>query len=378
MADVKQVYTIVNSIAEEALGMKDLEPIDTSFVSVGNEVLKSDENTEAWYGVLTDRIGRTVMGIRAYSGRGASLRREGIDFGIALQKLYIPLPEARENDSWNGQDEEAADPYEKFALKPKQKLFAKMSTWEFDATIPDVQLKTAFKSAEAMGAFIDGLFTAAYNAMELSYENMANLCRASFIARKSKSNNGVAYINLLSEYNTISNASLTAANAIYDKEFLRFSARLIKLYTDRLSRMSTLFNDEEAQRHTPKDLQVVNVLSDFGASMTAYLEADTFHDELVKLPLYEEVPFWQGSGESFSFEDTSKISVKYDGTNTVEVNGVVAVIYDLEAMGVTIENKRTKSIYNPRGEYTNYFHKADMGYYTDMSENGVVFYIGEA
>ena len=139
--------------------------------------------------------------------------------------------------------------------------------------------------------------------------------------------------------------------------------------------MSTLFNDDDLERHTPKDMQVVNVLADFAARLDAYLQSDTFHNELTKLPNYKPVPYWQGSGTSYSFADTSKISVNYDGVTDVEVNGVIAVVYDRDAMGVTVDNKRTKSIYNPREEYTNYFYKADMGFYNDMSENGVVFYI---
>lgn len=376
--EVKQIYEVVNSIAEQALGMQALTPTDTSFVSVGNEVLKSDTNKDAWYKVLLDKIGRTVMSMRTYTANGAELKREPIEWGVILQKIAIPLPKATTNHSWNGQSVTAKNPFEKALLTPKQKLFTLISTWEVDATIPDVQLKTAFTSPEAMGAFIDGIFTAVYNSLEVSYENTANLCRATFIARKSKSNNTNAYINLLNAYNTETNKALTVETCMYDADFLKYCSMMINLYTTRLETMSTLFNDDDLERHTPKDMQVVNVLADFAARLDAYLQSDTFHNELTKLPNYKPVPYWQGSGTSYSFADTSKISVNYDGVNDVEVNGVVAVVYDREAMGVTVDNKRTKSIYNPREEYTNYFYKADMGFYNDMSENGVVFYIANA
>lgn len=376
--EVKQIYEVVNSIAEQALGLTELTPTDTSFVSVGNEVLKSDTNKDAWYNVLVDRIGRTVMSMRSYSANGAELKREPIEWGVVMQKLAIPLPKAKTNDSWNGQTTEAKNPFEKFILEPKQKLFYSISTWEVDATIPDVQLKTAFTSPEAMGAFIDGIFTAVYNSLELSYENTANLCRANFIGRKSKSSNTNAYINLLDRYNAETNAGLTLATCMYDVNFLKYCAMTISLYTTRLATMSTLFNDDDLERHTPKDLQVVNVLADFASRMNVYLQSDTFHKELTALPNYNEVPYWQGSGDDYAFANTSKISVNYDGENNVEVTGIVALVYDRDAMGVTVDNKRSKSIYNPREEYTNYFYKADMGYYNDMSENGIVFYIAEA
>lgn len=375
--EVKQIYEIVNSIAEQSLGMKGLTATDTSFVSVGAEVLSSDKNKDAWYNVLIDRIGRTVMSIRAYTANGAELKREPIEWGMVLQKLAFPLPKASKNDSWNGNGIANADPFEKFALTPKQKLFATISTWEVDATIPDVQLKTAFTSPDAMGAFIDGIFTSVYNSLEVSYENTANLCRANFIARKSKAENTNAYVNLLDLYNTETNADLTVAKCMYDVDFLKYCAMTISLYNTRMATMSKLFNDEDLERHTPKDMQIVNVLADFASRMNVYLQSDTYHNDLVKLPNYTEVPYWQGSGETYAFADTSKVLVNYDGKNDIEVSGVVAVIYDRDAMGVTIDNKRSRSIYNPREEYTNYFYKADMGYYNDMSENGIVFYIAE-
>ena len=376
--EVKQIYEVVNSITEQAIGLKALTATDTSFVAVGNAVLSSDTNKEAWYNVLLDRIGKTVMSMRAYTANGAELKRDPIEWGIVMQKLSIPLPKAKKNDSWNGQSVTATNPFEKSLLTPRQKIFYSIATWEVDATIPDIQLKTAFTSPEAMGAFIDGIFTAVYNSLEVSYENTANLCRANFIARKSKSNNTNAYINLLTLYNTETSNTLTAENCLFNADFLKFCSMQINLYTNRLASMSTLFNDEDVERHTPKDAQVVNVLSDFSARMDVYLQSDTFHNELTKLPNYKPVPYWQGSGTSYSFADTSKVVVNYDGTNDVTVNGVIAVIYDKEAMGVTVNNKRTKSIYNPREEYTNYFYKADIGYYNDMSENGIVFYIANA
>ena len=373
--EVKQIYEVVNSIAEQSIGLKGLTATDTSFVAVGNAVLSSDGNKDAWYNVLLDRIGKTVMSMRAYTANGAELKSEPIEWGIVMQKLSIPLPKAKKNDSWNGQSVTATNPFEKTLLEPRQKIFYSIATWEVDATIPDVQLKTAFTSPEAMGAFIDGIFTAVYNSLEVSYENTANLCRATFIARKSKSNNTNAFVNLLALYNTETSSTLTAENCLFNADVLKFCSMQINLYTNRLASMSTLFNDEDVERHTPKDAQVVNVLSDFSARMDVYLQSDTFHNELTKLPNYKPVPYWQGSGTSYAFADTSKVIVNYDGTNDVTVNGVIAVIYDREAMGVTVDNKRTKSIYNPREEYTNYFYKADMGYYNDMSENGIVFYI---
>ena len=72
---------------------------------------------------------------------------------------------------------------------------------------------------------------------------------------------------------------------------------------------------------------------------------------------------------------TVKVS---NGTINVEQTGILAFISDKERHGVMIDKIRTKTMYNPASELTNYFHKADIGMYMDSSEQGVVFYIAES
>ena len=91
--------------------------------------------------------------------------------------------------------------------------------------------------------------------------------------------------------------------------------------------------------------------------------------------MYDSVAYWQGAGESFDFDDTSAINIKLDAENTVSKKGIIGVIYDYEAMGVTLNERRSTSERNNHDEYTNYYNKANIGYFNDMSENGIVFYL---
>ena len=378
MANIEQIYTIVNSMAEQSLGMKGLEATNVSFISVGNEVLSSDANKDAFYGVLLDRVGKVVFGMRAYNSVNKNLKKNTFEYGAVLQKLYVDIMDSTTNTSWKKQSEEDSNPFTKSNSSVKQKLFTKISAWEFDCTIPDTQLKTAFLSASNMAAFIECIFTAMNNSLELSFENTANLCRASFIARKKVKNSAVTYVNLLHNYNTMTNKTLTVSTCLNDIDFLTYASEQIALCVTRMSTYSKIFNDENYARHTPKDMLNVDILANFETAMNMYLRSNTFHEELLKLPNHVVIPYWQGSGQAYAFDDVSKISVQLDGVENTEVTGVVACLYDKEAIGVTIDNRRTRSIYNPKDEYTNYFGKAEMGFYNDMSENGVVFYIAEA
>ena len=379
MSKVSQIYDLVNQTAKESMGEQAITVKDvSSLIALGDSVLASNTDTENFLNTLVDRIARTVFSVRQYESDSEGMVRHPFEFGCIVQKIYVDLPEAKKNDAWKiGKSDYAP----KFApvIKPtaKQKLFNGITTWEVDVTIPDFMFRTAFTNETSMATFIDAIFTAMDNMMTLALENNANLTRASFIARKIKGGKPCGAINLLHEYNTITNAGLTVEGALMNAEFLAWASRSINLWVKRMSKMSVLFNEEGYKRHTPKDKLVVNLLQDFTSACDTFLGANTFHDELVKLPMYDSVAYWQGAGESFDFDDTSAINIKLDDTEhgTISKKGIIGVIYDYEAMGVTLNERRSTSERNNHDEYTNYYNKANIGYFNDMSENGIVFYL---
>ena len=380
MSNVAQIYGIVNETAKQSMGEAAIAVVDTSsLIALGDSVLSSESSTDNFLNTLVDRIGRTVFNVRRYMETAEGMVRHPFEYGCVVQKIYVDLPEAKENNAWEIGKGEYTPTYAP-VIKPnaKQKLFNGISTWEIDVTIPDFMLRTAFTNATSMATFIDAIFTAMDNMMGLALENNANLTRASFMARKIHDAKPCGAINLLHEYNTLTNSTLTVDSALMNAEFLAWASREINLWVKRLTKMSTLFNDENYKRHTPTDKLVVNLLQDFTSACDTFLGANTFHDELVKLPLYDSVAYWQGSGTEFKFKDTSKINVKIDANTTIVQTGIIGVAYDYEAMGVTLTERRNSTERNNKDEYTNYYNKANIGYFNDMSENGIVFYLAEA
>ena len=377
MSKVEQIYTLVNETAKESMGEKAITVKDvSSLIALGDSVLSSEADTENFLNTLVDRIARTVFSVRRYETDTEGMVRHPFEFGCIVQKIYVDMPEAKQNNSWEI-GKEGYTPVFAPVIKPtaKQKLFKGITTWEVDVTIPDYMLRTAFLNETSMATFIDAIFTAMDNMITLALENNANLTRASFIARKLKGGKPCGAINLLHEYNTLTSASLTVESAMMNAEFLAWASRAINLWVKRMSKMSVLFNEEGYKRHTPKDKIVVNLLQDFTSACDTFLGANTFHDELVKLPMYDSVAYWQGAGESFDFDDTSAINIKIDESNTITKKGIIGIVYDYEAMGVTLNERRSTSERNNHDEYTNYYNKANIGYFNDMSENGIVFYL---
>lgn len=383
---VTQIYDFLNSLTEEVLGKTDLAVKNlTDMISMGDEVLSSDKTTDKFVNVLVDRIGKTIISNKPYSASVKKFMVDSFTFGAILQKIYVEPMKSSKSDTWDLQNEKSVDQYVISKPTVKQKLFSGITTWDVKVTIPDVQLRSAFNNETSMATFIDAIFTAMLNSIELRIESMVNMTICNFMANKiahykTAEGGSLGVVNLLTEYNTLKGleTQLTAEVALRDSDFLKYASDTINKYIKRMERMSTLFNDEEYQRFTTADRLRVILHLDFESAFTTFLESDTFHNELVKLPLHDTVPYWQGSGKDYSFAESSYIGLTTsNGKYTVEQTGIVGLIADVESIGVTIYDRRTKSAYNAGGEYTNYFNKADIGYYNDMSENGVVFIIAD-
>ena len=185
----------------------------------------------------------------------------------------------------------------------------------------------------------------------------------------------VRCVNLLKLYNTKTGAHLTADVAVTTPDFIRFAAYTMGLYADRLQTISTLFNVGGKERFTPKDVLHTVLLSDFAAAAKAYLYADTFHSENVLLPQAETVASWQATGKDYAFANVSKIDVKSASGASISVSGVLGVMFDRDALGVTNLDKRVTTNYNAKAEFFNNYFKFDAGYFNDTNENFVVFFV---
>lgn len=156
---------------------------------------------------------------------------------------------------------------------------------------------------------------------------------------------------------------------------MKFASEKIIETSDYLTTYSTLYNVGKKQRFTPKDLQHIVLLSEFKRCSEIYLQSPTYHDMLVKLPESETVNYWQGSGEDFSFDSNSKINVKTPEGNEVEMTGVLGCIFDHDALGVCCQDARVRTHINDKAEFVSYYYKFFAGYFNDMNENMVVFYV---
>ena len=385
--EMKQIADLLNPVIGELVGETALLKEDlTNVVDTGTALFNAN-SYDHFVKALVDRIGKTIFVVRKYTGSAPSVVMDAWEYGAVLQKIRANLPEISENESWQLESGSSYDQDIFYSPEVSAKFWNKRTTFEVDRSIADIQVKSAFTSPDELNRFIEMLFNEVDKVMQVSTDALVMRTINNFIAETIAdqygddtpdytASSGVRAVNLLYLYNQAhSGATLTQAQAIESPEFLRFACKMIRKYVGAMAKMSTLFNIGGQKRFTPRDYMHIVMLTDFKSGADIYLQSTTFHDELTKLPDAEEVGSWQAMGQDLEFGNLSKINVKSSGGHEVELNGIVCVLFDRDALGVTNYNKRTTTHRNDKAEFTNYFHKQDAGYFNDFDENFVVFFI---
>lgn len=382
---VTQIYSLVNAATNEAIGATAVVNEDLSnLVDVGAAVFDG-EAVDKYVKALVNHVGKMVFAIRKYDGSVPSLMYDDWEYGSVVEKIRTGLPAATENESWSLENGQSYDPNVFYKPSVSVKFFNSLRTFEVPVSITELQVKQSFSNASQMNGFIEMIFTSIENTMTLKTDEMIMRTINNFIGETFYdefplgvyTTSSVKAINLLYLYNQRYGTSLTAAAAVTTPEFLKFAAYTMGLVASRMSKYSTLFNIGEKPTFTPKDQMRCVMLADFSQALNPYLKSVTYHDELIALPAAETVPFWQGSGTSYAFSDTSSINIKLasDDDVTVSASGILAVLFDRWACGVNNTNKRVKTHEVVKAEFFNYWYKQDCNYFNDLDENFVVFYV---
>ena len=373
-----QVYELMNDVTGTVLGENAVVQEDLSnVVDIGDQI--SNLNLlDNYVRSLVDHIGKMVFVNRPYSGTAPSLLMDSWEYGSILEKVtYDGLPEATENESWTLQDGEEYNPNIFTQPQVSAKFYDKRVTFEVPMSFAERQVKSAFSSASQLNAFFSMIYNAIEKSMTVKIDGLVERTINNVIGETlADANAGVRSINLLAGYNTQYGTSLTADQAILTPEFIRYASYMFKLFSDRLVKISKLFNAGGKERFTPKDMQKIIMLSEFKTAADVYLQSDTFHNELTKLPSADEVPYWQGSGTGYDFKSTSAINIKTAGGKTVNQAGILGVIFDRDCAGVSNLNRRVTTDWNAKGEFWNNWYKFDAGYFNDFNENAIVFHMG--
>ncbi len=388
---VTQIHTLVNAATKAILGETTVLQEDLSnIVDIGKAVVDSD-NLDTYVKTLVNHIGKVIFVERMYAGGVPSVLMDSWEYGSILEKISTTLPSATESDSWKLTNGATYSPDVFYQPSVSVKFFNSKTTFEIPLSFTEMQVKESFSNANQLNGFLSMLTTSVENSMTVKLDSLIMRTINNMMGETlwDGLNDGdedtpalvttatsVKAVNLLKLYNDEFTETLTADKALTSPDFIRYATYMMGMYTDRMSRISKLFNVGGKERFTPKDLQHVVLLSDFAKASEAFLLSNTQNAERVLLPKHETVPYWQGSGEGYAFADVSKINVKTSSGVEVEVGNILGVIFDRDALGVSNLDRRVTTNYNPKAEFYTNFYKFDAGFYNDLDENFIVFFMG--
>lgn len=386
---VEQLKTLLANVLSEVTGKTELANEDLQkIIDAGAEAVGN--NVDNYVKSLVNHIGKVIFVNRPYAGSVPSVLMDGWEFGSILEKVSTDLLAAEENDTWNLMDKKQYSQDTFYKPTVTAKFFNSKTTFEIPLSITERQVKESFSNAEQLNGFISMLYNAVEKSMTVYFDSLVMRTINSMTARTLASETATfgesgsqdygkgstaKAVNLLFLYNQGKETELKAADAIYDPDFIRFASYVMNLTADRLKTMSTAFNIGGKQRFTPSDMLHTVLLSDFAAAAKTYLYSDTYNADNVLLPKAETVPSWQGQGTKYNFDSVSGIDVKIGETDTVKLSGILGVMFDRDALGVTNLDRRVTTTYNAKAEFFNNFFKFEAGFFNDTNENFVVFYV---
>ena len=384
--DVKQIYTLVNDITNELLGSAIVKEDLSNVVDVGNAVFNANK-VDNYVKSLVNHIGRVIFVDRAYNGSVPSVLMDSWEFGSVLEKISCDLPVATENQSWELENGQTYNPNVFYKPSVSVKFYNSKTTFEIPLSFTEMQIKESFSNAEQLNGFLTMLYNSVEKSMTIKLDSLImrtinNMIGETIHHEIPESSNysttsTIKAVNLLKLYNDSHTTTITADKCLDNPDFIRYATYIISVYGERITKISNLFNIGGKDRFTPKDVLRCVLLSDFKKASEVFLKSDLYNEQYATLPESDSVPYWQGSGANYDFSDITKIHIQLASNNTTEIQmtGILGVMFDRDALGVSNLNRRVTTNYNPKAEFYTNFYKFEAGYFNDMNENFVVFFV---
>ena len=384
--EVKQIYTLVNDITNELLGSAVVKEDLSNVVDVGNAVFNANK-VDNYVKSLVNHIGRVIFVDRAYNGSVPSVLMDSWEFGSVLEKISCDLPTATENQSWELENGQTYNPNVFYKPSVSVKFYNSKTTFEIPLSFTEMQIKESFSNAEQLNGFLTMLYNSVEKSMTIKLDSLIMRTINNMIGEtihheipesaNYSTTSTIKAVNLLKLYNDSHSTTITADKCLDNADFIRYATYIISVYGERITKISNLFNIGGKDRFTPKDVLRCVLLSDFKKASEVFLKSDLYNEQYATLPESDSVPYWQGSGTSYNFNDITKIHINLASNSATEIQmtGILGVMFDRDALGVSNLNRRVTTNYNPKAEFYTNFYKFEAGYFNDMNENFVVFFV---
>lgn len=390
---VTDVHALMNSIVAQATGRTDLVVTDTTtFASVGEVVLRT--GTENTLNAISNVVGKTIFSVRPYKGKLESLRVAQQRWGGQIRKIINLYDEAEastdNNTDVNANQLDNGNSVDMFKIRKPLALqlnFYGTKVLQKHITRFRDQLSIAFHSEDEFVRFMDSVMVEFSNEIELLNEAESRATLLNFIA--GISDMGLTKVDLVADYNNEYGTTYTRDELLstHIESFMKFVASTIKIYSSRLTDMSSLYHanldkHSKIMRHTPKERQKMVMYEPIFIKTQAEVYSGLFNPKYLDIGTFEGVNYWQSQSNPTAVNVKPNILNTATGEskngNAISIDYVLGILFDEEALGVLPQFDYTSTTpFNSAGGYYNMFMHWRFNSYCDYTENAVLFVLGE-
>lgn len=392
-----QASSLLNAVVKQATGQDSLSAITTpeDLVAVAQTQLAIgyDPVLRAISQVWSD----TIFSARPYNAEFNELEMSASAYGNAIRKLSPIAKEMTDSqefswpvtyDSINHESNpkgngESVDMYKINKQEVLQTNFYGTAVYSQKYTIFRDQLKCAFSNYSEFVNFNSLNMLQRANDREQYKENVARCIQANFIASLIDENKAERVVHLLTEYNTLTGLTLTAAN-VYEPgnfpPFIRWVYARIKSIARKMTSQSqyfqTVINNKPVVRHTPSSDLRIAILGDVADQIDSMVYPVNYDNKKFEFGDYRKVSYWQ-SIKSPANINVTPVYTDTDGNvkkgSPVTGKTIWGLIHDKAALGYAeVEPWTGTTPLNISGGYWNEEYHARYKTIQDNTEKAVV------
>lgn len=375
---VEDVSTLVNNAAKNFDGLNATVNQDLSNIVDFGRAIEDAMGFDVFFGKLVDQFNIIKFWSRPYISFAPSVYVEAERFGSIRAMYRTGYLKSQPSPVWNLQEGVSYDPFTVHKQDVQARFWNDRFSSELEPqTIVREQIESAFRNETELMSFIGMLEMARNNSHGRAWDELIMSLFQAIIGLCVNSG-GMQDIKLLTEYNGLFTQTLTANNALYNEGFVRYAIYRMGIIRDQMKMVTGMFNSTHWLTATPPERQKTVMISDFARAAGVYLHdaPNQFNTGNLTIPNADVVPAWQGMGTSGALADRMAINATIEVAGqsiTSTATGVLGVVYDEWALGVSAQKHTITSQYNPRGQYTNYFDTMFGGFFVSPDENAVVF-----
>ena len=387
MKKVDVVELTKNAVAQtmgaEYMGkLGEFGALDSYKLSDVGQTVTADNVISSFVNNLTSLLGKHVIDNRLYATSLPSLYIDSFDWGGYLQRTRYGLADILDDPMYNlisGKDYSDIE-HTYYAPDVHSKIYQEAKPIMTPISINKEVLREAFSGWDKLNEYVSGILTSVKNTINIALMVYEKMLVSSAIAISDKKNGTARHVITeaveLGILQKKGEANPTYKEAIKNETFLLYVSKVIADTRQYMKEPSQTYNDKSVVTWCDKEPNLI-LLNDFVSNFKFNLKSKTFNPTEISFGKYDTITSWQGVKEGvngFDSKTLSSISISADnknklgiGTGTYTASGVIGVLFDYMAIGISLMRSKVTSSYTASADFWNEFHHQLVNYLIDDS-----------